>query len=170
MHPSDGLAWLNRGDSLRSIGRFREAEAALLTARELAPKRHLFVVDARLGMLFSESGSPAEAEKWFRLSTSSSECPGWVWLLRAVNLLRMESGKLARECLNAARLRGEVDQEEVLLNEALVDRYLGNYEEAARGAEEALKLDPNYQPAKDLLASLRGAAEAKDYVTGMLKP
>jgi len=168
--PDHALTWYNRGDSLRSIGRFREAQEALLAARELMPKSNLFIVDTRLALVFSKSGSPADAEKWFRLATSSTDCPGWVWLLRADNLMRMESSKLARECLNTARLRGEVDLEELLLNEALIDRYLGNYEEAARGAEEALKLDPDYQPAKDFLESLRGAAAAKSDATGMLNP
>jgi tetratricopeptide (TPR) repeat protein len=167
--PGDGFAWFCWGDSLRAIGRFREAEEALLTSRDLAPKSQLFTVDARLGMLLAKSGSPAEAEKWFRLATSSSECPGWAWVLRAVNLIRMESIKLARECLRAAKLRGDVDLEEVMLNEALIDRYLGNYEDATRGAEGALEIDANYQPARDLLDQLRGAAEARVYATGLME-
>lgn len=167
--PDDGLAWFNLGDALRSVGRLKEAEEALLTARELAPKSHRFTVDARLGMVLSKSGSPADAEKWFRLATSDGECPGWVWVLRAANLVRNESAKLARECLKAAKLRGEVDLQEVLLNEALIERCEGNYEAAAHCAEEALKIDPNYEPAKLLLVSIQRATEAKKYVAGTME-
>jgi len=42
--PGDGLAWFNLGDSFRSACRFREAEEALLTARQLSSKSHDFVV------------------------------------------------------------------------------------------------------------------------------
>jgi tetratricopeptide (TPR) repeat protein len=167
--PRDGLAWLNLGDSLRSVGRFREAEEALLTARELAPTANKFTVDARLGMVLSKRGSPLEAEKWFRLATSSSDCPGWVWVLRAANLTRRESSKLARECLRAAKLRGDVDLEEVLLNEALIDRALGNYQDAIRNAQAALDIDPDYSPARELLSSIRGAADAREHVDRRLK-
>ncbi|HEY6125894.1 MAG TPA: tetratricopeptide repeat protein [Steroidobacteraceae bacterium] len=167
LEPGDALAWFNWGDSLRSIGRFQDAKEALLTARELMPKSRLFAVDTRLGMVFSECGPPAEAEKWFRLATSNSECHGWVWLLRADNLMRMESFKLARECLKTARVRGNVDLEEVLLNEALIDRCVGDYEDAAHRAKQALEIDPGYDSAKELLASLRGATEARQYVNGL---
>jgi tetratricopeptide (TPR) repeat protein len=168
--PDDGLAWFNLGDALRSIGRLKEADEALLTARELAPKSHRFTVDARLGMVVSKSGSPADAEKWFRLATSDGECPGWVWVLRAANLIRKESTKLARECLKTAKLRDEVDLQEVLLNEALIELCDGNYEAAARCADEALKIDSNYEPAKELLVAVRGAVEARNYIGRLAGP
>lgn len=160
-NPRDGVAWFNLGDSLQVMGRLREAAEAFLTARELAPKSRRFGMDARLGMVASKNAAPAEAEKWFRLATSVPECPGWVWLLRAANLMRKESMKLARECLNTARLRGDVDLEEVLLNEALIDLSEGDYEAAAQRADAALKIDSGYEPARHLLALLQGAAEAK---------
>lgn len=163
--PRDGLAWFNLGDSLRAIGRLREAEDAFLAARELAPKSNRFIVDARLGMVTSMNASPAKAEKWFRLATAHRECPGWVWLLRASNLMRQESLRLARECLKAAKIRGDVDLDEVLLNEALIDRSEGDYESAARRAAEALEIDPGYEPARVLLAALEGAAEARRIAT-----
>ncbi len=159
--PRDAVAWFNLGDSLRTIGRLVEAEAAFVTARELAPKSKRYLVDSRLAMVATQNGSPAEAEKRFRLATAHRDCPGWVWLLRAANLIRKESLKLARECLKTARLRGDVDLEEVLLNEALVDRCTGDYEAAVRGARAALEIDPGYEPAKVLLESLQGAADAK---------
>lgn len=165
--PRDGMCWFNLGESLREIGRLREAEQAFHTARELAPKSRRHAMNARLAMVAAVNGSPTEAERWFRLATSDQDCPGWVWLLRASNLMRKESMRLARECLETARLRGDVDLEEVLLNEALIDRSEGDYDAAARRVGEALEIDPNYEPARELLAALQGAAEAKLYVSGL---
>lgn len=165
----DALAWFQYGDSLRVIGRLREAEQALLTARDLAPKERRFAVDARLGMVASKRHAPHQAEKWFRLATSDSECPGWVWCLRGVNLLRMESIKLAQDCLKTALHREEVDRDEVLLNLALAARYMGEYEKAAEYAKEALVIDPNYSSAKELLASIQGAKEAQDSANSKIR-
>lgn len=162
--PDNGLAWFQYGDSLRSIGRFRDAEQALLTARDLAPKARRFAVEARLAMLFSKRESPRQAEKWFRLATSDSGCPGWIWCLRGANLLRMESIRLARDCLKTALAHEEVDREEVLLNLGLAARCAGEYDDAARCAKEALEIDPNYLPAKELLDSIEGAKQAQDHV------
>lgn len=161
----NGLAWFQYGDSLRSIGRFRDAEQALLTARDLAPRARRFAVEARLAMLYSKSESPRQAEKWFRLATSDSDCPGWVWCLRGANLIRMESIRLATDCLSTALARGDVDREEVLLNLGLAARCVGEYEKAAVHAKEALELDPNYSPARDLLDSVEGAIEASASAT-----
>lgn len=160
--PDNGLAWFQFGDSLRSIGRYREAEQALLTARGLAPRTHRFAVEARLGMLCSKRDSPRQAEKWFRIATSDSDCPGWVWCLRGANLLRMESIRLARDCLKAALDREDVDREEGLLNLGLAARTVREYDDAARYAKEALEIDPGYSPAKELLDSLEGAKQAQN--------
>jgi len=157
--------WFNYGDSLRSVGRLVDAERALLTARELAPEKRRSTVDSRLAMVASRKGAPQDAEHWFQLATEDQECPGWVWVLRAINLIDMEAMQLARECLKTARDRGNVDMDEVLLNEALIERHAGNYEVAAAKARRALDIDKNYQPARQLLESIQGATEATAFVT-----
>jgi tetratricopeptide (TPR) repeat protein len=162
--PEDGLAWFQYGDSLRVLGRYHDAERALLRARDMAPEARRFVVDARLGMLFSKSGARAEAEKWFRLATSDGDSAGWMWCLRGANLLHMESIDAAKECLRTALGCKDVDREEVLLNLGLAARAVGEYDEAARLANEALDVDPSYQPARELLDSVQGAEHAREQV------
>jgi tetratricopeptide (TPR) repeat protein len=162
----DAYAWFMYGDSLRAIGRFREAEQALLTTRELAPIEHRSAVEAQLGMLETERGALQRAEEWFQRATADAGCPGWVWVLRGENLLRMESVRLARDCLSTALKLSEVDREEVLLNLALAARYMEEYEKAAALAQEALAIDPDYSSAKELLVSLEGAKEASDEIFG----
>lgn len=76
----------------------------------------------------------------------------------------MESIRLARDCLKTALAHEEVDREEVLLNLGLAARCAGEYDDAARCAKEALEIDPNYLPAKELLDSIEGAKQAQDHV------
>ena len=160
-------SWFNYGDSLRSVGRLVDAERALLTARELAPEKHRHTVDARLAMVASERGALEDAEHWFEQATKEEECPGWVWVLRAVNLIHMELMPLAAQCLKMAREHEAADLDEVLLNEALIARHAGNYELAAARATKALEIDPSYKPAAQLLESIRGVVEAKAYVDSL---
>jgi tetratricopeptide (TPR) repeat protein len=161
------ITWFNYGDSLRAVGRLIDAERALLTARELAPERRRFAVDARLAMVASQRGAPGDAEHWFQLATEDEECEGWVWVLRAINLINMEAMPLAKECLKTARERGNVDLDEILLNDALIERHAGNYELSATEARKALEIDKGYQPALQLLEAIRGAIEAKIFVSSL---
>jgi tetratricopeptide (TPR) repeat protein len=163
----NSIGWFNYGDSLRSVGRLIDAERALLTARELAPEKRRFTVDSRLAMVASQRGAPQDAEHWFQLATADVECEGWVWVLRAINLINMEAMPLAKQCLKTARERGNVDLDEILLNEALIERHAGNYELAATEARKALDLDPNYHPALQLLESICGAIEARVFASSL---
>jgi tetratricopeptide (TPR) repeat protein len=160
-----GRTWFDYGDSLFAVGRLIEAQKALLMARNLAPLKQ-FNVDARLGMVASSMGS-SDAERCFALAVQSSECPGWVWILRAVNLIKLESIELARECLTIAKERGNIDLDEVLVNEALIERHASNYILATEYAEAALQIDPESIPARQILASIAGAGDAQRYVRSL---
>jgi tetratricopeptide (TPR) repeat protein len=161
-----GRTWFDYGDSLFAVGRLIEAQKALSMARNLAPPKQQFNVDARLGMVASSMGS-ADAERCFALAVQSSECPGWVWILRAVNLIKLESIELARECLTIAKERGNIDLDEVLVNEAVIERHASNYVLAAEYAEAALQIDPESIPARQILTSIAGAADAQRYVRSL---
>jgi tetratricopeptide (TPR) repeat protein len=161
-----GRTWFDYGDSLLAVGRLIEAEKALSMARNLAPPKQQFNVDARLGMVASRMGSSV-AERCFALAVQSSECPGWVCILRAVNFIKLESIDLSRECLIIAKERGTIDLDEVLVNEALIERHASNYVLAAEYAEAALQIDPESIPAREILASIAGAADAQRYVRSL---
>ena len=161
--PHRGAAWFHLGDALRTVGRLREAEEALLTAADLASGSHRFSVYARIGMLMTDRGSPSDAEKWFRVATSEPGCPGWVWVLRGENLLRGESYRLAKSCLETALISEDSDKDEVFLNLGLLERAQRRYEEARKHANDALAIDPNYVDAKRLLQSLVGIEETIEF-------
>jgi tetratricopeptide (TPR) repeat protein len=74
----------------------------------------------------------------------------------------MESIKLAKQCLNAALSRDQVDREEVFLNLGLAARCEGDYEAATQFANESLSISQDYAPAMELLSSLKGAKQAQE--------
>jgi tetratricopeptide (TPR) repeat protein len=154
--PDHGIAWFHFGDALRVIGRLADAEQALRRALDLAPENRRFTVYARIAMVIEKRGSPADAEKWYRLATSEAGCPGWMWCLRGSNLLSSETHALARTCFEAALKSDDADREEVFLNLALLARMQRRYDEARGYLQEALKIDPNYGAAKKALESLAG--------------
>lgn len=155
----NGIAWFHFGDALRCVGKLQEAEEALLKAVDLAPKATRFTVYARIGMLMAKRGSPSDAEKWYRVATSEAGCPGWMWGLRGANLLRTESYRLAKSCLETALISEDSVKEEVFLNLALMERAQRHYEEARKHLNDALAIDPNFDEAKRVLQSLVGIEE-----------
>jgi tetratricopeptide (TPR) repeat protein len=169
LKPDKGIAWFYLGDALRTSGRLQEAERALRTAVDLAPKARRFAVYARIAMVMTERGSPLDAEKWFRLSTAESRCPGWIWCLRGVNLRRTEEYGLAKTCLEAALVSDDAVKEEVFLNLALMARAQRKYAEARDYAREALTLDPTYPEAKRVLESLVGIEETVESAASLLE-
>jgi tetratricopeptide (TPR) repeat protein len=152
--PDNGRAWYYLGDALRVVGRFKEGEDALLKAVALAPDSVKYTLYARLGMIATKRSSPAEAEKWFRMATATTLCPGWVWTLRGANLLRLEDYALAKTCLETAVASEDVVEEEVFLNLALMARAQRRYAEAREYLQRALAKDASYADAKTVLASL----------------
>ena len=161
------IRWYQYGEALRSLGRSAEAEQALLKARSLAPEKNRCWVEVRLAMVATQRGQLQSAEEWFRLATDSEGCEGWPWVLRAVNLMQLESMPAARECLYTAKQHANVDLDEVLVNEGLIERYYGNYEGARNLAHRALEIDPTSQAARQLLTSIEGAIEARSFVCSL---
>jgi tetratricopeptide (TPR) repeat protein len=158
----NGMAWFYFGDALRNIGRLAEGEDALSKAISLAPDTARFAVYARIGMLAAKRSSPTDAEKWYRLATAQAGCPGWMWCLRGANLLRIEAYALARTCLEAAMKSDDVVREEALLNLALIARAQRQYPEANSFIREALAIDPDYEDARAVLASLSDIEKSID--------
>lgn len=74
-------------------------------------------------------------------------------------MLRTESYRLAKSCLETALISEDSVKEEVFLNLALMERAQRHYEEARKHLNDALAIDPNFDEAKRVLQSLVGIEE-----------
>ena len=87
-----GYAWFMYGESLRVLGRAKEALMAFQKSLELMPPEQKGLVYPRMGMLYGDHISPIEAEKWFNQATQNkAETLGWVWILKGCNLALLGS-------------------------------------------------------------------------------
>lgn len=153
--PQHAYAWYLYGDSLRVIGRAKDALAAFKRALKLVPLEYKGTVYARMGMLCEEYRSPSEAKQWFNLATQTGQCEvGWIWIYKGGNLASLNEFEGALECYRNALTKEDVDKDEIFLNIGYVLRAMGNYTEAVASFREALKITPEYQEAQSALDGL----------------
>lgn len=153
--PSHQYAWLLYGDALRVLGRFQEAQPALKKALQLSSEDQRDIVCARIGMLYENQRSRAEAEEWYKLALQNAgKQLGWLWVFRGANLAAMEQYEEALACHRRAILTEDVDEDEAYLNLGLVFRAMGRYEEAIEAFRRALEINPAYAEAKTALDGL----------------
>jgi tetratricopeptide (TPR) repeat protein len=170
-------AWYLYGDALRVLGRRTEAEQALLKALEGAPHGVVHALYVRLAMLQNSRGRHEVAEGYYRLAveTTGSDL-GWLWMLRAGNLMELEKYdeaisayltalQLPEEDHDAAKNRGRLGHREAYLNLGCAYRALRNYDLAARAFQSALDLDPTWDKAREALEGLAGIQESIDLAT-----
>ena len=156
-------AWLMYGDSLRVLGRYKEALPALKKGLELAPPEQKGFVCARIGMLCASSGSLTEAEQWYDLAMQSQEeTLGWMWIFRGTNFAKMCEFGGALECFHESLKKDDVDKEESYLNIGCVLRAMGKYSEAIEAFQKALEIDPHYCEAQSALKGLQGIQDTRE--------
>ena len=156
VRPNHSYGWLMYGDSLRVLGRSKEALPALLKALELAPTEKKGFVCARIGMLCATLGSRIEADDWYKQAIQyEGGTLGWVWIFRGANLTELGEFDKALECYRESLLKEEVDREESYLNIGNVLRAQGKYPEAVEAFRRALELAPDYDEAKSALNGLQ---------------
>ncbi len=164
--PSHQYAWLLYGDALRVLGRFGEALPALQKALQLAPEDKKDIVCARIGMLYENHRSRAEAEQWYKVALQNAEKQlGWLWILRGANLAVMEQYEEALACHRRAILAEDVDEDEAYLNLGLVLRAMGRYEEATEAFRRALEINPAYADAKTAFEGLQNIRATMNMAT-----
>jgi len=156
-------AWYMYGDCLRILGRNNEALQALKKALELTQPKDKGLIRLRIGMLFSDSGSLAEAEQWYGQAMEDEECPvGWTWIYRGTNFSKIGEFEKALECFQVSLQKEDVDREESYLNIGYVFRAMGKYAEAIEAFQNALEIDPNYREAQTALEGLQGIQETQE--------
>lgn len=158
--PQHGWAWQRYGDALGNLGLWTEAERALTRAIELIDSP--FGPHVRLARLYRSMGDHEAAERHNRIATSMPEAAkhGWVWIVRGANLARLNRLEEALACHRRALTMGNADHDEAYHNIGLILRAQGKYAESIDALRCALAITPDYDEARDALASLEGIDEA----------
>ncbi len=153
----DALGWFLFGDALRVIGRYDEAEDALLKALKYGPSDKRCFVYVRLAMTDDGRGRHEHAEKWFAKACRSKAVQnlGWIWVLRGANIVNIGKLKNAEKYYRKAIKMKNVDLDEAHLNLGYALRAQGKYTEAKKETTKALKIDPKNKDTKDLINSLQ---------------
>lgn len=161
IEPQDFRAWVTLGANLRSLARYEEALDAFGNAMEFCPQDLLFLVCIDVGMLWDQKGIPETANAWFHRACVESPQDASTHICQGAMFARM--GRLAeaeakhRDATHCAT--GPID--EGWLNLGLVLRAQEKYAEAAEAFREAIKIDPDYEPAKVALADVEFFLEEK---------
>jgi tetratricopeptide (TPR) repeat protein len=144
-------------DALRRVGRRSEALSIYeLLSNKPVPESKSWLVFLFLGETLSEAGRYAEAEAAFRTAVDLKPGTTVTWVYLAGALANQEKFEDAIQVLhNGLAVPG--DHDEVLLNLALNLRTLGRLEDAAERLERALKLNPDYDEAREVLEDVRKA-------------
>ena len=155
-------AWFLFGIVLYEVGRFKEAESALLSARKLASRQNLHLVQAHLAKLREKQGDYKEAERWYfkACKTKQGKNKGWLWVFRGINLARQKRFQLAEVCLKLALTLDDVDKDEAYRHLGIVMRAEARYQEAEQFFAKTIELEPKDEGAKEGLESLTGFATA----------
>jgi tetratricopeptide (TPR) repeat protein len=154
-HPDDGVIWGIYSDTLRLLGRFKEAKLALQTARGLADSdENKAAVCESFGDLSRNIGDYLTAERWYREGAALQPDDGRWQLFIGATLRRQDRDQEAEACYRRA-LTMTGHRDEYLLNLGYVLQARGAFLEAAECYAEALSIDPEYALAKKALDEVR---------------
>lgn len=153
--PKDGYALVELAGVLKDLGRFKQAWDAYEMALEFAPQNRRAHVLASLALIAEHTHGPETAAKYYE---SSIEClrqeVAWIHILAANNYFNLGQWDRA-EVLYDRAVQVESDEKiEALTCLAILQRARGSYEKARKSAEEALKIDPTYDLAIEIIKSL----------------
>lgn len=154
--PEHAFAWLQFGRSLERIGLFFEAEQALARADEFEENRPYSLT--ALANFYKDLGQHELAETFYAkaIDHPESEQMGWIWIQRGTNFARWNHLDDAEKCHRKALELPNADHDEAWLNIGLILRARGRYDEAIAAFNRALEICPDYEEAKERLASLQG--------------
>ncbi len=155
LFPNDPWWATQYGYAMSVIGRDAEAERALLAAHPHRDKNRERV-EWLLGEVYQHQGRFDEAEKWYRLATTTAPSSTAPWVMLGGSLASRQRFRDACEVLEQG-LHATGDVDEVYYNLGLNRRTLGDLEEAKKCFEAALAITPDYTLAQ---TALQGITEA----------
>ena len=83
-YPNHAYAWYLLGDSLRRVGRFKDAKRALFKALSLKDDKGIAPTKAVIAKLYDGMGCYSKALKWYEELELDHIYPtyGWFWILK----------------------------------------------------------------------------------------
>jgi len=159
-HPGDSPGWIALADAMWSLARYDEAKAALRKAERLASPRWRHRVWEQWGHLYREMNDLRSAATWFRKAVRAHpSTQGHIFLGATLALLgrRREAAREHRAAIAEATPGHALD--EAHFNLALILRSFEKYDEALRHLHEALKIDPGYSKAREVVRDIRRAKQ-----------
>ena len=164
LDPKLPAAWAIRGGVLRAAGQPRDALADYLRPLNYAPKDRAVLME--VAQLYRQMNQPAAALQTLQSlaeTYSPGEEPGLVLDLLGLAYVAMGRYDDGVESLSAAVARGEPTPEMYChLGEA--ELMAGHTVEAAAAAQQALALQPQHQPSRELLERIALAQQPQETV------
>lgn len=150
-HPDHGPALLRYSRNLISLGVYAEAQGALDHAEKVVPPQRLHLVVALRGHLLEAQGRFGEAEEKFLEAHRLDPDDATYLIYAGVVASRRGDLELALDLHTRASRCPEGCIDEAHFNRGGKLLALKRYEEAAEAFREALRLDPDYEIAKERL-------------------
>jgi tetratricopeptide (TPR) repeat protein len=146
-----GPAWLLLGIAFTELGRYEEANQALLKALDLCPMVKRQIPLSHIGHMFHERGDCDRAAAWYRRAIEADPDDATYHIFLGANFAKQ--GRLidAEKSHRTAIACGEGCIDEAYLNLGLVLRAQERFEEAAECFREAIRIDPDYRAARRAL-------------------
>jgi len=160
LDPKLAAAWIARARVMRASGNTSQALADYHRALSLAPDDS--TIPCEIAALYLELGQPQRALlaiQGLADRYSPGDEPQEVLYYQGLSYLAMQRFEDAVESLAAATVRDRPTAE-ILYRLAEAQRAAGRPGEALAAAEQALAIDPNHQPARQLVAESRIAQPA----------
>ena len=158
MDPDHVEAHVGRGNALFELGRFEEAFEAMAQAVALRPSlEQEGSVHRFMGRALQQAARFDEAIEYFRGALAIDPDDAAAISPLAAMLFQQKRYEEARE-LYLALTESSPGDAQAAANLAVTEYYLGQTDEAVRGFERALALDPTLELARTGLATVRSAA------------
>jgi tetratricopeptide (TPR) repeat protein len=163
-YPEHGPAWHILGQALTELARYSEAEQPLWNALRLCPGHLRRIPLTSLGDFHDSRGDLARAASWYQraIDAAPNHASGYIFLggvLARQGRLR-EAEKVLRR---ATETSDEGCLDEAFLNLALVLRAQERFDEAADCLREAIRIDPEYGVARQVLRDVERCRSCRSF-------
>ena len=160
--PRHGLVWIDYGNALANLGRYKEARTALLRAVKHFPAEYIDIPYYYLGRLYKNAGNHRRAVEWYKKASEVAPQRVDYFIVLGVAYTNLEKISEAEASFERAIKCKEGMMDEAYYNLGVILAGQSKYKKASACFEKALQLDPKYKLAKQALEDIRTALLIKE--------